>query len=210
MELQLAMDLFSLEDTVAMAQRLQADADIIEIGTPLLMREGIRAIRIMQESCPKCRILADCKIMDAGGLEAEMAFSAGADIVTVCGAASDATIEAALGAARQAGKQILVDLIAVKDLETRAAWADQAGADYIQVHTAFDGRSGGSPLAELLRIQPVVTRGKLAAAGGIGLSSMEQLAAARPSLIVLGSKLFGAPDPVEELKKIRAAAGGEA
>mgnify|MGYP003242659622 CR=1 FL=1 len=202
MELQLAMDLFSLEDAVAMAQRLQADADIIEIGTPLLMREGIRAIRIMQESCPKCRILADCKIMDAGGLEAEMAFSAGADIVTVC--------EAALGAARQAGKQILVDLIAVKDLETRAAWADQAGADYIQVHTAFDGRSGGSPLAELLRIQPVVTRGKLAAAGGIGLSSMEQLAAARPSLIVLGSKLFGAPDPVEELKKIRAAAGGEA
>ena len=122
MELQLAMDLFSLEDAVAMAQRLQADADIIEIGTPLLMREGIRAIRIMQESCPKCRILADCKIMDAGGLEAEMAFSAGADIVTVCGAASDATIEAALGAARQAGKQILVDLIAVKDLETRAAW----------------------------------------------------------------------------------------
>ena len=50
MELQLAMDLFSLEDAVAMAQRLQADADIIEIGTPLLMREGIRAIRIMQES----------------------------------------------------------------------------------------------------------------------------------------------------------------
>ena len=48
MELQLAMDLFSLEDAVAMAQRLQADADIIEIGTPLLMREGIRAIRIMQ------------------------------------------------------------------------------------------------------------------------------------------------------------------
>ena len=92
MELQLAMDLFSLEDAVAMAQRLQADADIIEIGTPLLMREGIRAIRIMQERCPECRILADCKIMDAGGLEAEMAFSAGADIVTVCGAASDATI----------------------------------------------------------------------------------------------------------------------
>ena len=65
MELQLAMDLFSLEDAVAMAQRLQADADIIEIGTPLLMREEIRAIRIMQESCPKCRILADCKIKDA-------------------------------------------------------------------------------------------------------------------------------------------------
>ena len=42
MELQLAMDLFSLEDAVAMAQRLQADADIIEIGTPLSLFEGIK------------------------------------------------------------------------------------------------------------------------------------------------------------------------
>ena len=59
--------------------------DIVEIGTPLLIAEGLGAVRAVCSAHPGMIVLADTKIMDAGGYEARLAFEAGADIVTVLG-----------------------------------------------------------------------------------------------------------------------------
>ena len=45
---------------------------------------------------PTATLLADLKIVDAGELEAQIGFDAGADIVTVLGVAHDVTIQGAL------------------------------------------------------------------------------------------------------------------
>jgi 3-hexulose-6-phosphate synthase len=58
--------------------------------------------------------------MDAAGDEVSHAVPHGADIVTILGAAEDMSIQGAVEQAKKSGKQILVEMIAVKDLATRA------------------------------------------------------------------------------------------
>ena len=76
--------------------QMRGIADIIEIGTPLLKRFGIGAIATARELCPDTPILADTKTVDAGDLEAEMVFGAGARLMTVLSSTSRAT-HAAVG-----------------------------------------------------------------------------------------------------------------
>ena len=79
-----------------MATLVAPEVDIIEIGTPLCKAAGVEAIRSMREICPDKLILADFKTPDVGGLEATMAFDAGADMLTVIGGAALPTVEQAL------------------------------------------------------------------------------------------------------------------
>src|SRR5271169_2406278 len=103
MKLQLALDHLQLSDALGLLERAADLIDIVEAGTPLLLSEGVRAVREIRRRFPPLTVLADFKIMDAGELEASLAFDAGADIVTVLGAAEDVTIRRACEAARAAG-----------------------------------------------------------------------------------------------------------
>ena len=93
--LQIAMDYTSLPKALAMATLVAPEVDIIEIGTPLCKAAGVEAIRAMREICPDKLILADFKTPDVGGLEATMAFDAGADMLTVIGGAALPTVKEA-------------------------------------------------------------------------------------------------------------------
>src|SRR5512145_239159 len=93
--LQLALDYISLPPALVMASLVAPEVDIIEIGTPLCKAAGLEAIRSVRELCPDKLILADFKTPDVGGIEATMAFDAGADMITVIGGAALATVEQA-------------------------------------------------------------------------------------------------------------------
>ena len=58
--------------------------------------------------------------MDAADYEVSQAVKYGADIVTILGVAEDASIKAAVEEAHKHGKALLVDMIAVQNLEQRA------------------------------------------------------------------------------------------
>ena len=75
--LQCAMDYISLWPALAMSLKVAPEVDIIKIGTrcakwPVWTRSGCA------EVLPDKLILADFKTPDVGGLEAKMAFDAGA------------------------------------------------------------------------------------------------------------------------------------
>jgi 3-hexulose-6-phosphate synthase len=88
MKLHVAVDLHTLEKAIAMVHKVAPFVDIIEAGTPLIKQEGLRIISILKECFPEKLILADMKTMDAGGLEAKLAYDAGADLVTVLAVAT--------------------------------------------------------------------------------------------------------------------------
>mgnify|MGYP001623217422 CR=1 FL=1 len=203
MTYQIALDTFSLTEAIQKAEVLEDLADVFEIGTPLVLREGVNAIRSMRKRFPDHEILADYKMMDAGDYEAHIAFEAGASIVTVCGAANFATVENAVRQARQDNCKVMIDMIAATDFEKRLIDYDELGADYIQVHTAFDGRGNKSPLEQLEIAKGILKKTKCAVAGGIGRHNIREIAALHPDHIVLGSRLFEASDLREEMKKIR-------
>lgn len=199
MKLQLAIDLVDTAGAIALVKEIGEDnLDIVEIGTPVVINEGLRAVKEMKAAFPNLTVLADLKIMDAAGYEVSQAVEHGADIVTILGAAEDMSIKGAVEEAKKSGKQILVDMIAVKDIATRAKELDALGVDYICVHTGYDLQAvGQNSFEDLATIKSVVTNAKTAVAGGIKMETLPEVIAARPDLIIVGGGITGQDDKQE-------------
>lgn len=202
MELQIALDLVNIPEGIALVKEVEQYVDIVEIGTPVVINEGLRAVKEMKQAFPNLKVLADLKVMDAAGYEVMKASEAGADIVTILGAAEDMTIKGAVEEAKKQGKKILVDMIAVKNLEQRAKEVDALGVDYICVHTGYDLQAvGQNSFEDLQTIKRVVKNAKTAVAGGIKLDTLPEVVKAQPDLVIVGGGITGQAD-----KKAAAAA----
>ncbi len=212
MELQLAIDILNKEEAAELAKKVTDYVDIVEIGTPIVINEGLPAVQHLKENVKDedVKVLADLKIMDAADYEVSQAVKFGADVVTILGVAEDASIKNAVEEAHKHGKQLLVDLIAVQDLEKRAKEIDALGADYIAVHTGYDLQAQGqSPLESLKKVKSVIKNAKVAVAGGIKPETVKEVAAESPDLIIVGGGIANADDPREAAKQIREAIEGK-
>jgi 3-hexulose-6-phosphate synthase len=205
MKLQLSLDFISIPDAEALLEEIHQDVDIIEAGTPLIIKEGIVAVRILKEAYPDKLVLADLKIADAGYHEAEIAFEAGADIVTVLSFADDSTIRGAIEAAKKYGKEVMVDMIGSVNIAERSAEIENFGVDYICVHTAVDVQaSGKNPLEDLQSLKKTVKRIYTAVAGGIKLETVADIAREKPDVIIVGGGITSSIDKKKTTEAIRA------
>jgi 3-hexulose-6-phosphate synthase len=195
MKLQLALDLVNIPEGIELVKQVQEYIDVVEIGTPVVINEGLKAVKEMKAAFPNLEVLADLKIMDAAGYEVMKASEAGADIVTILGAAEDESIKGAVSEAKKQGKKILVDMIAVKDKVERAKELDEFGVDYICVHTGYDLQAvGQNSFEDLKAIKSVVKNAKTAIAGGIKLETLPEVIIAGPDLVIVGGGITGHTD----------------
>jgi 3-hexulose-6-phosphate synthase len=195
MELQLALDLVNIPEAKEVVKEVAPYIDIIEIGTPVVINEGLRAVKEIKDAFPTLKVLADLKIMDAGGYEVMKASEAGADIITVLGVSDDSTIKGAVNEARKQNKKIMVDMINVKDIASRAAEIDALDVDYICVHSGYDHQAEGkNSFEDLATIKRVVKQAKTAIAGGIKLQTLPEVISAQPDLVIVGGGITGASD----------------
>lgn len=209
MKLQVAFDVLPLEEALDLARGMEADVDRFELGTPFLLEHGMEAVRCFRAQFPGKELLADTKIMDAGRMEAESAFRAGADLVTVLAVTDLATVRACVEAADRAGRRVVADMICVSDLSGRARELEEAGIHGIAVHTGVDQQAQGrTPLQDLAVLRRAVRRAELSAAGGISLASLPDCCALCPDVIVIGGGILSAPDPVAQARAIRRAMPG--
>ena len=195
MKLQLALDLVNIPEAIEVVKEVESYIDVVEIGTPVVINEGLRAVKEMKAAFPELTVLADLKIMDAGGYEIMKASEAGADIITVLGATDDMTIKGAVEEAKKQGKEILVDMINVKNIEQRAKEIDALGVDYICVHTGYDLQAvGQNSFEDLQTIKKAVKQAKTAVAGGIKLDTLPEVIKAGPDLVIVGGGITGQDD----------------
>jgi 3-hexulose-6-phosphate synthase/6-phospho-3-hexuloisomerase len=204
--LQLALDFVDLRRAVKSAQAGIANGvDWLEVGTPLIKSEGLQAVRELRSLFPHVTLVADMKIMDAGRIEVETAAKAGANIVDVLGAASDATIRECIQAGKNYGAKIVVDLIAVKDPVSRAKQVEDFGADYITVHCSIDEQmEGKDPFETLRRVAGAVSL-PVGVAGGINSETAPRALKAGASIVIVGGAITKAVDPAEAAHNIKKA-----
>lgn len=203
MKLQLALD-GTLEEARTLLDRVRPYIDIAEIGTPLVFREGMRAVRTLRAAHPNLMLLADLKIMDAGYEEAAIAFEAGANQVTALGVANDTTLHGAVRAAEEYGGQVMIDMMAVSTPVLRARRLIDIGVHMLCVHTAYDLQDDRTnPLAALARLRAALPNTPLAVAGGIGPGLLEALLVHTPQVIIVGSAITKAADPGAVAQTIR-------
>ena len=195
MKLQVAMDVLTTADALALAGKVAAHVDIIELGTPLIKAEGLRAITAIKEAHPDKIVFADLKTMDAGELEADIAFSAGADLVTVLGTAGNSTIAGAVKAAQKHGKGIVVDLIGVADKSARAREVIALGATFVEMHAGLDEQAEEGFTFQTLLTDGTESGVDFSVAGGVTVSSIAAVQAAGATVAVAGSAIYSATDP---------------
>ncbi len=194
-KLQLALDFVD----ISRAEKLVAEAaaggvDWIEVGTPLIKSEGLDAVRALRRMFPNKKIIADMKVMDTGRYEVEAAAKAGADVVVLLGAADDSTVKEAVSAAENFGCEIMVDLLNVSDMVSRAKKLESLGVDYICVHVGIDQQMRGvDPIKEVAKLAKAVNV-PLAVAGGINSENAAAAAKAGAAVIIVGGAITKAAD----------------
>ncbi|WP_289661173.1 3-hexulose-6-phosphate synthase [Flavobacterium panacagri] len=204
-KLQVAIDLLTTEAALELAGKVAPYVDIIELGTPLIKAEGLSVVTAMKAAFPDKLVFADMKTADTGSLEAEMAFKAGADLVTVMGTVDDATIKGAIEAAKKYDRKVVVDTIGVKDRVQRAKEVTAFGVAFVELHAGLDEQAlpGYS-------VQTLITEGREAkvpfsVAGGVNIDTIKDVVAAGATVAVAGGAIYGAADPAAAAKALKEA-----
>ncbi|MFH1403100.1 MAG: 3-hexulose-6-phosphate synthase [Candidatus Altiarchaeota archaeon] len=202
---QLALDFVDFDRALKSAREAAGSVDWIEAGTPLIKSEGLDVVRRLKEEFPGKTIVADMKIMDAGRMEVEAAAKAGADVVDVCGQASEATIRECIEAARNYGCRIIVDLIGVEDVVARAMESAGWGADYVSVHTAIDEQMEGKNPFNLLKEVVESVDVPVAAAGGLNSETVVDAVESGARILIVGGAITKSEDAGKAAAEFRKA-----
>ena len=176
-------------------------ADIVEIGTPLLKRFGVSALTTAKELCPNIPLLADTKTVDGGVFEAELVYGAGASLMTVLSCASEATHKAVDTCAKLHGKAVVLDTITEtgNDVLISEGFRLPESFKYVAVHSSTDARlAGDTSSSHIEAVSQMQARGcQVSLAGGIGPDNLEAAVLANPEILVVGSAITEAHNPLE-------------
>jgi 3-hexulose-6-phosphate synthase len=206
MKLQLAIDELTLTEALEVLKDIHPYIDIVEVGTPFLIDAGREAVRQIKATYPQLEVLCDAKIMDAGAYEAQLAYDAGADYVTVLGITDDLTIKGCVEQAQKQERQDMVDLICVENFAERVPIIEAFGVDIIAVHTGADQQQAGrTPLEDLKELKQYAKAVQVAVAGGINAETIGDYVALDPDIVIAGSGILKADDPVAAAKEMKAA-----
>jgi 3-hexulose-6-phosphate synthase/6-phospho-3-hexuloisomerase len=194
---QISLDLTEVPEALDTAEMaLRAGVDWLEVGTPLILAEGMEGVRRLRERHPDTPIVADLKTMDGGWLEAEIMAKAGATHVVVMGRAHRETIEQVVQAGEDFGVEVMGDNLAMPDPVEGARELADLGCDYVIHHVGYDyrtvraerGEPVPSPLDQLGEIVDAVDV-PVQAVGGLSIEQAVQTPEYGAPLVVIGAPL---------------------
>ena len=206
--IQVALDTLDFNKTVELAKNVAPYVDIIELGTPCIKYNGIGIVSTLRGLLPNKKIMADLKTMDAGFYEAKPFYEAGADIVTVLGAADMGTISGVIEASKlRPNAWAQVDLLNVANKVDMAKQIFNLGAHIVGIHTGLDQQAAGQTPFEDLRSISYLRHPrlplKISVAGGINKDTATLAIGAGADIIVVGAAIYGAEDPVKAAAEIK-------
>lgn len=194
---QISLDLTEIPEALETAEKaIRAGVDWLEVGTPLILAEGMHGVRALRETYPDTPIVADLKTMDGGWLETEVMAEAGATHVVVMGRAHRETIELVVQAGADFGVKVMGDNLAMPDPVDGARYLADLGCDYVIHHVGYDHRTvraeRGKPVPSPLdRLGDVVDAVDVPvqAVGGLSLEQAVQTPEYGAPLVVIGAPL---------------------
>lgn len=207
MKLQIAVDIADTKRILEIADQIHDVIDIYEVGTPVIMKEGMVPVKALKDKYPELTVLADSKIMDGGALECTDICGNGADIVTVLALADNATVEEVVQTAHKYGRKVMADLICVKNITERSQELVAMGVDYIAVHTGVDmqKKEGRTPLKDLQELVKAIDPAQAVVAGGVNMKTIHSYVQEHPGIVVSGTALYNAPDIRAAVLEMKAA-----
>lgn len=203
---QISLDVTTLEEAIQTAELARrAGVDWLEAGTPLILAEGLRAVRELRARFPEVPIVADLKTMDGGYLEAEMMAKAGATHVVVMARAHAETLRVVVKAGQDYGIGVMGDNLGCPDMVAGAKLLEEYGCGYVIHHIGYDERRGiaargqraPTPLDQLREVVQAV-KVPVQAVGGLSIEQAIQTPAYGAPLVVIGAPLAIDPERFQQ------------
>lgn len=191
--LQLALDTQDISIALESIERVKEQVQIIEVGTVLAFAQGIQVVKLLREKYPQHILVCDLKTTDAGTVLAEMAFSAGADWLTVSAAAHPATIAGCKQVADHYGGEIQIELYGHWTREDVCFWRD-LGIKQAIYHRSRDAELAGLDWGQedLDRMQALSELGmQLSITGGVTPENLSLFTQIKPKVFIAGRALTG-------------------
>jgi 3-hexulose-6-phosphate synthase len=205
-KIQLAMDTLDGVQALWLAQQCAPYIDIVEAGTPLIKSVGIGIVKSLKKLYPDKAIMADLKSSDVGGYEANMAFEAGADIVTTQGITTTATVVEVQRVADEWQRRAEVDMTGVADPVARSAELQKLGVSLVLYHRSIDEETTAGAQWDAKACQTVAEMAALgldvAIAGGVNPQVLPLLKDVPLYNIVVGRGITAQDDPAAAAKEI--------
>ena len=205
-KIQLALDTLQWDRALELARLAGPYVDILEAGTPLIKSVGIQIVAALKDASPEKLVLADLKSSDVGAYEANMAFQAGADIVTTQGITTLATIAEVQREADHWHRRAEVDMTGVADPVARSCEVQKVGVTLVLYHRSIDEEVTEKALWDeraCAIVQSMCALGlDVAIAGGVQIDVLPMLRHAPIYNIVIGRGITAQPDPAKTAKMI--------
>jgi len=188
--LQIALDIPSFERTKYIIDNLpDSDRLILEVGTPLLKKYGVKVIRDLREVAKDYFIIADLKTLDVGKVEVDLAFEETADAVVCSGLAAPETINQFVHEAQRLGIYGIIDLMNVENPIAKLKSLKNF-PDVVILHRAIDVEKAGKEhaWAMIKEIKQTFKDKKFlaAVAGGITPYNMQEALSQSADIIIVG------------------------
>lgn len=190
-KLQIALDQTELQPALEVAKNVAGFVDIIEVGTILAFGAGIGGVKTLREKYPSHILVCDLKTTDGGAILAKMAFSAGANWLTVSAAAHIATIEACKKVADEFNGEIQIELYGHWTLDDAKAWR-KLGIKQAIYHRSRDAELAGLGWGEedLVKMRQLSDLGlELSITGGIVPEDIHLFAGIKTKAFIAGRAL---------------------
>ena len=200
--LQLALDMPEPEKALALARQVGDSVDLIEAGTPLILMAGLGIVRTLRKAFPNHGLVADVKVMDAGKSIAGGAYDAGADIVTVMAAAPSSVLTDVMEVAEKRGNRVMLDLLGTELSSERIDVIVRSQVNAVCIHRV---RRSIDEMPQIDRIAHTLRKHRIrfAVAGGLDKDMMSSIVNLGPHIVIVGSAITGAEDPVAAAREIR-------
>ena len=198
MKLQIAFDLTDLNKALAVAEKIEDQVDIFEIGSLLIYKYGETAVRTFKEKFPQKSLLVDAKIVDRSKDAVPLFAQAGAEWITIMAGAHRTTIHTGCTIAHDLGKKVMLDLLDASSPGQSALEAKSLGVDALIFHKPsveeqhmifmdrWDMVRGNSPLP--IFISAHVTR-----------ENISEVVDIKADGLIIGSAVVNAADPRAEI-----------
>lgn len=196
MTFQISFDTPTLEESLHIAQKVAGYADVLEVGTFLLLQYGIASVESFRKAFPNHIIFADTKIIDFGRDITNSYAQAGVDWISVMGGTRNAIIQNTCSKAHEFNKKVMLDLLDVHSVEQAALEAKNLGVDALVLHQSHEQDT--FLFSEIWNMARGNTDLPLFITGKITRENIDKICALQPAGIIIGKTITSAVDPYQE------------
>lgn len=193
--LQIALDLIEISDLIKILNKIpKSDKILLEAGTPLIKKFGIKVLKEISSYFEESYIIADMKTLDVGKLEVHIAAEENAYAVSISGLASVETIENSIEEGLKRDVDIILDLMNVKHPEILINQLTTK-PKVILFHRGIDQEGNKEHPWELIKkIKSSFPNILVAVAGGLDLQTGEKAIEKGVDILVIGRAITQADD----------------